>query len=95
MASDLLEEQVTPTAASDWRLWCRLCAKDDVQGNMNVFLKNENSGDGPSGDLSLATAIGKYFWVNVSQNPHLTSIREIIGLNPFNFRFPAARICRK
>ncbi|KAH8329006.1 hypothetical protein KR074_001440 [Drosophila pseudoananassae] len=74
MASAQLEEQVTPLAASDWRLWCRLCAKDDVQGNMNVFLKNENSGDGPSGDLSLATAIGKYFWVNISRGEDLPEV---------------------
>ncbi|EDV31689.1 uncharacterized protein Dana_GF14427 [Drosophila ananassae] len=74
MASAQLEEQVTPRTASDWRLWCRLCAKDDVQGNMNVFLKNENSGDGPSGDLSLATAIGKYFWVNISRGEDLPEV---------------------
>ncbi|KAH8263651.1 hypothetical protein KR044_012264, partial [Drosophila immigrans] len=47
----------------DWRLWCRLCAKDDLQGNINVFLKNEQTANG---DMALATAIGKYFWVNVS-----------------------------
>lgn len=65
MAADAhLKEQPVPTgAASDWRLWCRLCANEDIQGNMNVFLKND--GDASSGDLSLATAIGKYFWVNV------------------------------
>ncbi|KAH8410241.1 hypothetical protein KR009_009850, partial [Drosophila setifemur] len=57
----------------DWRLWCRLCAKDDIHGNMNVFLKNEHSpsGDGPPGDLSLATAIGKYFWVNMFRGEDL------------------------
>jgi len=60
---------------SDWRLWCRLCAKDDMQGNINVFLKNEHSAPGDRADeseraavndMALATAIGKYFWVNVS-----------------------------
>lgn len=63
------------SSLSDWRLWCRLCAKDDLQGNINVFLKNEHTtsaereGDANGGvvnDLALATAIGKYFWVNVS-----------------------------
>lgn len=59
--------------ASNWQLWCRLCAKDDLQGNINVFLKQQSaSGDqvedvnGAVSDMALATAIGKYFWVNVS-----------------------------
>jgi len=71
MAAAQLEEHAPPTDLhpdrnpnSDWRLWCRLCAKDDLQGNMNVFLKNEDSSEASS--LELATAIGKYFWVNVS-----------------------------
>ncbi|XP_017033946.1 zinc finger protein weckle [Drosophila kikkawai] len=65
-----LEEQAVPAdPASDWHLWCRLCANDDIQGNMNVFLKND--GDASSGDLSLATAIGKYFWVNISRGEDL------------------------
>jgi len=71
MAAAQLEEHAPPTdlqpdrnSSSDWRLWCRLCAKDDLQGNMNVFLKNEDSSEASS--LELATAIGKYFWVNVS-----------------------------
>ncbi|KAH8352419.1 hypothetical protein KR084_004057 [Drosophila pseudotakahashii] len=55
--------------SSDWRLWCRLCARDDLQGNMNVFLKNEDSGEASS--LELATAIGKYFWVNITRGEEL------------------------
>ncbi|XP_017047972.1 zinc finger protein 70 [Drosophila ficusphila] len=75
MAAAQLAEQ-DPTAGanprrsfSDWRLWCRLCAKDDLQGNMNVFLKNEDSGEASS--LELATAIGKYFWVNITRGEDL------------------------
>lgn len=71
MAAVQVEEHAAPAAphvdrnpSSDWRQWCRLCAKDDVQGNLNVFLKNEDSGEAAS--MELATAIGKYFWVNVS-----------------------------
>ncbi|KAL7739125.1 hypothetical protein ACLKA6_001039 [Drosophila palustris] len=72
----------TPSA-SDWHLWCRLCAKDDLQGNINVFLKNEQAapGDRAGGDsngngsavsdMALATAIGKYFWVNITRNEEL------------------------
>ncbi|KAH8404839.1 hypothetical protein KR222_005368 [Zaprionus bogoriensis] len=57
---------------SDWRLWCRLCARDDLQGNINVFLKNEHAGcSGREGDLALATAIGKYFWVNITRGEEL------------------------
>ncbi|XP_016984806.1 zinc finger protein weckle [Drosophila rhopaloa] len=54
---------------SEWLQWCRLCAKDDLEGNMNVFLKNEDSGEAFS--LELATAIGKYFWVNITRGEEL------------------------
>ncbi|KAH8305530.1 hypothetical protein KR018_003242 [Drosophila ironensis] len=76
--SPAMEEQPGAPSPTDWRLWCRLCAKEDVRGNMNVFLKNEQSQSQsqsqlPSeiGDLSLATAIGKYFWVNISRGEGL------------------------
>nr|XP_016924907.1 zinc finger protein weckle [Drosophila suzukii] len=76
MAAAQLEEHAPPTdlqpdrnSSSDWRLWCRLCAKDDLQGNMNVFLKNEDSSEASS--LELATAIGKYFWVNITRGEEL------------------------
>lgn len=77
--NDEIEIPSVSSSYSDWRLWCRLCAKDDLQGNINVFLKNEHTISGEretdannSGvttavnDLALATAIGKYFWINVS-----------------------------
>lgn len=73
--NDEIEIPSVSSSLSNWRLWCRLCAKDDLQGNINVFLKNEHTtsaereGDANGGtvnDLALATAIGKYFWVNVS-----------------------------
>ncbi|XP_030555977.1 zinc finger protein weckle [Drosophila novamexicana] len=81
MAAD--EQQSAP---SDWLLWCRLCAKDDLQGNINVFLKNEQTaapgeqmadGNGAAAgaaavsDMALATAIGKYFWVNITRGEEL------------------------
>ncbi|XP_017081419.1 zinc finger protein weckle [Drosophila eugracilis] len=76
MAAAQLEERAPPADLhpdrnpySDWRLWCRLCAKDDLRGNMNVFLKNEDSGEATS--LELATAIGKYFWVNITRGEEL------------------------
>ncbi|XP_017154775.1 zinc finger protein weckle [Drosophila miranda] len=61
-------------SATDWHLWCRLCAKDDLHGNINVFLKHEHTGgpgDGPASDLALATAIGKYFWVDITRSEEL------------------------
>ncbi|EDX05548.1 GD24229 [Drosophila simulans] len=76
MAAAQVEEHAAPAAphvdpnpSSDWRRWCRLCAKDDLQGNMNVFLKNEDSGEASS--MELATAIGKYFWVNITRGEEL------------------------
>ncbi|XP_022225984.2 zinc finger protein weckle [Drosophila obscura] len=61
-------------SATDWHLWCRLCAKNDLQGNINVFLKHEHTGgpgDGSGSDLALATAIGKYFWVDITRGEEL------------------------
>lgn len=64
---------MSATESRDWLLWCRLCAKEDLEGNINVFLKSEqrlnerlNEGNDAVSDMALATAIGKYFWVNVS-----------------------------
>ncbi|EDW75973.2 uncharacterized protein Dwil_GK14921 [Drosophila willistoni] len=54
--------------SNNWHLWCRLCAKDDLQGNINVFLKNEQTN---TGDSALATAIGRYFWVNITRGEEL------------------------
>ncbi|XP_064554289.1 zinc finger protein weckle [Drosophila montana] len=77
------EQQSVP---SDWLLWCRLCAKDDLQGNINVFLKSEQTGAASErmgdesgaaagaaavSDMALATAIGKYFWVNITRGEEL------------------------
>ncbi|EDV54623.1 zinc finger protein 79 [Drosophila erecta] len=76
MAAAQVEERAAAVAphadrnpSGDWRHWCRLCAKDDLQGNMNVFLKNEDSGEASS--MELATAIGKYFWVNITRGEEL------------------------
>ncbi|EDW04802.1 GH23447 [Drosophila grimshawi] len=80
-----IENENENECASDWHLWCRLCAKDDLQGNINVFLKNEHSAPGgerdgdaqevaasaPIADMALATAIGKYFWVNITRGEEL------------------------
>ncbi|XP_017116401.2 zinc finger protein weckle, partial [Drosophila elegans] len=74
-AMDTAQLEHAPPADPDpsrnrmWHMWCRLCAKDDLEGNKNVFLKNEDSGEAFS--LELATAIGKYFWVNITRGEEL------------------------
>ncbi|XP_030376991.1 zinc finger protein weckle [Scaptodrosophila lebanonensis] len=66
--------------ATNWQLWCRLCAKDDIQGNINVFLKNEADTTDAGGDLTMA--IGKYFWVNITRGEELPEMicTECLGL---------------
>ncbi|XP_030369967.1 zinc finger protein weckle [Scaptodrosophila lebanonensis] len=55
--------------ASNWRLWCRLCAKDHPE-NTNVYFK-----DGENTWTSvLALAIGKYFWVNIKMEDELSNV---------------------
>lgn len=52
---------MTGSETSDWHHWCRLCAKEHPD-NVNVYFR-----DGDQTWTSvLAVAIGKYFWVNVS-----------------------------
>lgn len=49
-----------------WHQWCRLCAKEsneDCDSFMDIFAEGESN----ALDGSLASAIGKYFWVNVSK----------------------------
>lgn len=48
-----------------WQQWCRLCANqnnNDTDSTVDIFTKSEHN----VVDGSLASAIGKYFWVNVS-----------------------------
>ncbi|EDW13412.2 zinc finger protein weckle [Drosophila mojavensis] len=73
------------TESNDWLLWCRLCAKEDLQGNINVFLKSEqrlSAANDAVSDMALATAIGKYFWVNMTRGEELpeTICRECLSL---------------
>lgn len=55
---------------ASWHLWCRLCAKQDVQ-NISVFFKDEHmvatAGNGEQNELGLNIAIAKYFCVQVSK----------------------------
>lgn len=72
-----------------WQQWCRLCAKQNNKetDSINIFTKSEHN----VVDSSLASAIGKYFWVNVSKiifylkssNPNYLCIRKLIKKNFF------------
>ncbi|XP_037960003.1 zinc finger protein 224-like [Teleopsis dalmanni] len=61
----------------DWHRWCRLCAKQD-SNNCSVFSCKELDGV----DTNIATAIGKYFWVNIKRCDDLpkTLCHECYGL---------------
>lgn len=56
------DDYANPNVNNSWLNWCRLCAKQQEEGAevLNVFNKNEPA------NTTLATTIGKYFWVNVS-----------------------------
>uniref|UniRef100_A0A0K8VQR2 Zinc finger protein weckle n=1 Tax=Bactrocera latifrons TaxID=174628 RepID=A0A0K8VQR2_BACLA len=57
-----------------WHLWCRLCAKQDIQ-NISVFFKDEHmvasTGNGEENNLGLNIAISKYFCVQIKMNDEL------------------------
>lgn len=86
---------------NNWHLWCRLCAKEDLNGNISVFFKDEQQssggcressavcGIGSTTDLSLAAAIGKYFWVEVN----IRERRYILNMTAFVEFFKSYPIC--
>ncbi|XP_067621085.1 zinc finger protein weckle-like isoform X2 [Eurosta solidaginis] len=58
-------------ASKDWYQWCRLCANDDIQQHVNIFLKHEYTSTADSTEqleLQLSDAIGKYFYVEISNH---------------------------
>lgn len=70
------ENDAVGCSETTWFNWCRLCAKRDETGqeNSSIFVKNESGK--PDGEL--ATAIGKYFWVNVSTTKLKISVKRIL-----------------
>ncbi|XP_049302420.1 zinc finger protein weckle-like [Bactrocera dorsalis] len=60
--------------SAPWHLWCRLCAKQDIQ-NISVFFKDEHmvasTGNGEENNLGLNIAITKYFCVQIKMNDEL------------------------
>lgn len=64
IAAEACNKSISP--ANDnmaWKRWCRLCAKEDDESHLCVF--PEINEPGKLVDSSLATTIGKFFWVNV------------------------------
>ncbi|XP_011190978.2 zinc finger protein 69 [Zeugodacus cucurbitae] len=59
---------------TSWQLWCRLCAKQDVQ-NISVLFKDEHmvtsAGNGEQNEFGLNLAIAKYFCVQIKLNDEL------------------------
>ncbi|XP_053960054.1 zinc finger protein 600-like isoform X2 [Anastrepha ludens] len=53
-----------------WKRWCRLCAKEDEESNLCVFPEIKEPGN--IMDNTLATAIGKFFWVNIKTNDEIS-----------------------
>uniref|UniRef100_A0A034W144 Zinc finger protein weckle n=1 Tax=Bactrocera dorsalis TaxID=27457 RepID=A0A034W144_BACDO len=71
-AAEARKESISP--ANDnmaWKRWCRLCAKEDDESHLCVF--PEINEPGKLVDSSLATTIGKFFWVNIRPNDGLSN----------------------
>lgn len=49
-----------------WINWCRLCAKEDEEHNINFLYQNEDHKENDNKKLSIQEALAKYFWVQVS-----------------------------
>ncbi|XP_014086358.1 zinc finger protein weckle [Bactrocera oleae] len=72
IAAEACNKSISP--ANDnmaWKRWCRLCAKEDDESHLCVF--PEINEPGKLVDSSLATTIGKFFWVNIRPNDGLSS----------------------
>lgn len=57
----MAEQNENETIECHWVNWCRLCAKDDVRGNVKV----DSSEEGTDWNSVLLMAIRKYFDVHV------------------------------
>ncbi|XP_053960053.1 zinc finger protein 600-like isoform X1 [Anastrepha ludens] len=68
------EARIDTTSPEDdnmvWKRWCRLCAKEDEESNLCVFPEIKEPGN--IMDNTLATAIGKFFWVNIKTNDEIS-----------------------
>ncbi|XP_017464493.1 PREDICTED: zinc finger protein interacting with ribonucleoprotein K-like [Rhagoletis zephyria] len=63
------ENTATDNGNIAWKHWCRLCSKED-ESNLNIF--PEITEPGSVMDTTLATAIGKFFWVNIRPNDEIS-----------------------
>lgn len=60
----MAEQNENEGIESHWVNWCRLCAKDDVRGIVNVYSSEQET----DWNSVLVNAIRKYFNVHVSQD---------------------------
>ncbi|XP_017142850.1 zinc finger protein weckle [Drosophila miranda] len=58
-------------ADSHWLNWCRLCAKDDVRGNVKVYTNEKGQG---TWDNVMIMAIRRYFEVHMRLEDELSSV---------------------
>ncbi|XP_039951675.1 zinc finger protein 62 homolog [Bactrocera tryoni] len=72
IAAEARKESISPVNDNmAWKRWCRLCAKEDDESHLCVF--PEINEPGKLVDSSLATTIGKFFWVNIRPNDGLSN----------------------
>uniref|UniRef100_A0A1B0BVS4 Protein krueppel n=1 Tax=Glossina palpalis gambiensis TaxID=67801 RepID=A0A1B0BVS4_9MUSC len=69
MPLHVIDDYSNPNVNNSWLNWCRLCAKQQEEDAevLNVFNKNEPA------NTTLATIIGKYFWVNIKKEDHIST----------------------
>ncbi|XP_065357727.1 zinc finger protein weckle [Calliphora vicina] len=66
MQSTFTNSAVEDSSPNQWINWCRLCAKEDRQNNINFLYQNEEHLENVNKKLSIQEALAKYFWVQTS-----------------------------
>ncbi|XP_022212475.2 zinc finger protein weckle-like [Drosophila obscura] len=67
----MMAESSRGTTYSHWLNWCRLCAKDDVRGNVKVYTNEKGQG---TWDNVMIMAIRRYFEVHMRLEDELSSV---------------------
>ncbi|XP_034663640.1 zinc finger protein weckle [Drosophila subobscura] len=67
----MMAESSRETTHSHWLNWCRLCAKDDVRGNVKVHTNEKGQG---TWDNVMIMAIRRYFEVHMRLEDELSSV---------------------
>ncbi|XP_023301783.2 zinc finger protein weckle isoform X1 [Lucilia cuprina] len=66
MQSTFATPSIEDSLPNCWINWCRLCAKEDPNHNINFLYVNDHNVDMENKELSLQEALAKYFWVQTS-----------------------------